>query len=239
MKYVLYYWPGIQGRGEFVRLALEEAGAEYVDTALLPEKEGGGVPAMMAILQGDLARPPYAPPVLKAGRHLIGQTANILQFLGPRHALVPGDAGGRAWVNQLQLTIGDFTGEIHDTHHPCGPTLYYEEQKPEAMRRTKEFLGQRLPRYLGYFQRVVERSGGPWLLGRRFTYADLSLAQVVAGLRYAFPVTTKRALGSRQALRRLHDSAFDRPRIRRYVRSGRRLPFCNDDLFRHYPELGR
>ena len=240
MKYTLYYWPGIQGRGEFVRLALEEAGAEYVDIALVSEKEGGGAPAIVRYLQDEgVKRPPFAPPFLKAGRQIIGQTANILMYLGEQHGLAPRDAAGRAWVNELQLTIVDFIVEIHDTHHPLGPSLYYEEQKPEAKKRAAAFLAGRLPKFLDYFERVIERNGsGPWMAGRRLTYVDLSMAQVIAGLRYAFPSATRTALRKRPRLRKLHDAVFARPRLRRYVESGRRLAFNNDDVFRRYPELG-
>jgi glutathione S-transferase len=242
MTYVLYYWPGIQGRGEYVRLALEEAGAKYVDMALVPELEGGGVPAMARYLEGaDVARPPFAPPFLRAGRQLIGQTANILLFLGGRLGLAPRDLAGRLWTHQLQLTLADFITEIHDTHHPIGGGLYYEEQKREAKRRAGDFLAHRLPKFCGYFERVLERNParGPWLVGARLTYADLSLAQVVAGLRYAFPKASRRMLAGHPRLGMLHDAVFARPRIRRYVASGRRLPFNNDDLFRRYRELDR
>jgi len=240
MIYELYYWPGIQGRGEFVRLALEEAGAAYIDVALVPEEEGGGVPALMKFLEGaDVARPSFAPPVLKAGRKVIGQTANILLFLGPRLGLAPRDASGRLWANQLQLTIADFIVEIHDTHHPIGGGLYYEEQKPEAKRRSREFLALRLPKFLGYFERVIERNpdSDRWMAGKQLSYADLSMAQVIAGLRYAFPAASRKALRACPHLRALHDEVFARPRIMRYVKSKRRLAFNNDDLFRRYPEL--
>lgn len=239
MIYTLYYWPGIQGRGEFVRLALEEGEAEYVDTALVPEEQGGGVAAMKPFLEGeDVARPPFAPPFLRAGRLLIGQTPNILMFLGPRHGLAPRDAGGKLWLNQLQLTIADFVGEIHDTHHPIGSSLYYEQQAAEAKRRTQEFLAARMPKFLGYFERVIERSGGPWMAGRALTYVDLSMAQVIAGLEYAFPAATRAQLGKRGRLAALHEAVFARPRIRRYAMSKRRIAFNNDDIFRRYPELG-
>jgi glutathione S-transferase len=240
MIYELYYWPGIQGRGEFVRLALEEGAAEYVDVALLPEEQGGGVPAMMKFLDGsDIIRPPFAPPFLKAGRRLIGQTANILQFLGPRLGLVARDAAGRLWTQQLQLTLADFVLEIHDTHHPLGAGLYYEQQKSAARRRSREFLAQRLPKFLGYFERVIERNpdGGKWLAGKCLSYADLSMAQVIAGLRYAFPAAARTALRACPRLRALHDEVFARPRIRRYGASGRRLAFNNEGIFRRYPEL--
>ncbi|HVO90587.1 MAG TPA: glutathione S-transferase family protein [Casimicrobiaceae bacterium] len=240
MIYELYYWPGIQGRGEYVRLALEEAGAQYVDIALVPESKGGGVPAMERFLEGDdVQRPPFAAPFLKAGRQLIGQTANILLYLGARHDLAPRDAAGRLWTHQLQLTIADFISEIHDTHHPIAGSLYYEQQKPAARRRAKDFRETRLPKFLGYFERVLERNpaGGPWMVGERITYADLSMAQVVAGLRYAFPKASRKALRAHPRLHRLHDEAFARPRIEAYVESGRRLAFNNDDIFRRYPDL--
>ena len=240
MIYELYYWPGIQGRGEFVRLALEQAGAEYRDVALVPDKEGGGVPALMKILDGpEVARPPFAPPFLKAGRRVIGQTANILLFLGPRLGLAPRDVGGRLWAHQLQLTLADFMVEIHDTHHPIGGGLYYEEQKPEAKRRSRDFLADRLPKFIGYFERVIERNpdSDKWLAGSRLTYVDLSMAQVLAGLRYAFPLAAKKALRACPRLRALHAEVFALPRIKRYVASGRRLAFNNDDIFRRYPEL--
>jgi glutathione S-transferase len=240
MVYELYYWPGIQGRGEFVRLALEDAGAQYVDIALVPEEKGGGVPALERYLEGeDVQRPPFAPPFLKAGRQIIGQTANILFFLGGRLELAPRDSAGKLWTHQLQLTIADFIAEIHDTHHPIGSGLYYEDQKREANRRTKDFLANRLQKLLGYFERVLERnpSRRPRLAGNQITYADLSMAQVIAGLRYAFPKASRKALSEHPQLRVLHDEVFARPRIRRYVASNRRTPFNNDDIFRHYAEL--
>jgi glutathione S-transferase len=238
--YELYYWPGIQGRGEFVRLALEQGGAEYRDVALLPEEQGGGVPAMMKFLDGPgVARPPFAPPFLKAGRMVIGQTANILLFLGPRLGLAPRNQSGRLWTHQLQLTLADFIVEIHDTHHPIGGGFYYGEQKPEAKRRSRDFLAHRLPKFLGYFERVIERNpdSDKWMAGSRLTYVDLSVAQVIAGLRYAFPAASRKALRACPRLCALHDDVFARPRIKRYVASGRRLAFNNDGIFRRYPEL--
>lgn len=240
MIYQLYYWPGIQGRGEFVRLALEEAGAEYLDIARMPQEQGGGVAAMMKLLEdAEVECPPFAPPFLKAGRRLIGQTANILLFLGPRLGLAPRDAVGRLWTHQLQLTLADFVLEIHDTHHPVGGGLYYAEQKAEARRRSRDFVAYRLPKFLGYFERVWARNAqsDKWLVGKQLSYVDLSMAQVIAGLRYAFPRASKRALRGCPGLRALHDQVFARPRIKRYVASGRRLAFNNDGIFRHYPEL--
>jgi len=240
MTYELYYWPGIQGRGEFVRLALEEAGADYVDIALVPEEEGGGVPALERFLAGDdVERPPFAPPFLKVGRRLIGQTSNILLFLGGRLGLAPRDETGRLWTHQLQLTVADFVAEIHDTHHPIAASLYYEEQKTEAKRRAADFLEHRMPKFLGYFETVIRRNKhrSGWLVGGSLTYADLSVAQVVAGLKYAFPRRTGTLLGRFPGLVSLHERVFARPAIQAYVSSGRRIPFNESGVFRHYPEL--
>lgn len=240
MVYELYYWPGIQGRGEFVRLALEEGAAEYLDMALVPPSEGGGVPALERFLSGtEVERPPFAPPFLKAGRRLIGQTANILLFLGGRLGLAPRDESGRLWTHQLQLTIADFVGEIHDAHHPIAGALYYEQQKPAAEHRTKHFLAERVPKFLGYFEGVLERNTarGGWLVGSKPTYVDLSMAQVIAGLGYAFPKRVGRAIRRYPRLEALHERVFARRRIKAYLASGRRIPFNEHGLFRHYAEL--
>lgn len=242
MVYELYYWPGIQGRGEFVRLALEEARADYVDVALVPASAGGGVPALERLLSGsDVERPPFAPPFLKAGRRLIGQSANILLFLGGRLGLAPRDESGRLWAHQLQLTIADFVDEIHDSHHPIAGALYYEEQETEAKRRSKHFVNERMPKFLGYFETVLERNParGGWLVGSRLGYVDLSLAQVVAGLLYAFPKRAGRVLADCPRVTALQERAFARRRIAAYLRSDRRIAFNDHGLFRHYPELDR
>lgn len=240
MVYELYYWPGIQGRGEFVRLALEEAAAEYVDIALVPPSEGGGVPALERFLSGDdVERPPLAPPFLKAGRRLIGQTANILLFLGGRLSLAPRDESGKLWTHQLQLTVADFVGEIHDAHHPIAGALYYEQQKPAAKRRSKHFLDERMPKFLGYFEKVLKRNRarGGWLVGSKLSYVDLSMAQVIAGLGYAFPKRSRAVMSGNPRLEALHERVLARPRIKAYLGSGRRTPFNQYGLFRHYPEL--
>ncbi|HZF27362.1 MAG TPA: glutathione S-transferase family protein [Steroidobacteraceae bacterium] len=242
MSYELYYWPGVQGRGEFIRLALEEGDARYVDVSLVPEAKGGGVPAILKALEArGVERVPFAVPILKAGRQLIAQTPNILLFLGNRLALAPRDEAGKLWTNQLQLTISDFYLEIFHTHHPLGDGYAYEEQKAAAKRRAKDFRSVRLPKFIDYFERVLarNRARGPWMVGAHLSYADLSMAQVVAGLRYAFPSATRKVLRKRPCLCALHDKVFDRPRVARYVASGRRLPFNNEDLFRHYAELDR
>lgn len=239
MRYELYYWPAIQGRGEFVRLALEEAGADYVDVARRSERGGMGVAAMLKLMQAGVPRAPFAPPFLRAGDRLIGQTANILLFLGPRLGLAPQDEAGLLWVHQLQLTIADMLTEVHDTHHPIGGGLYYEEQKKEALRRAADFTSARLPGYLGYFESVLthQPEGGIWLAGDAFSYADLSMFQMLAGLRYAFPRTMERLEPDYPLLAALHGRVAQRPRIKAYLRSKRRIPFNNEGIFRHYREL--
>jgi glutathione S-transferase len=237
MRYELYYWPTIQGRGEFVRLTLEEAGADYVDVARRPGKRG--VPAMMKLVEGGHARPPFAPPFLKAGRLVIGQTANILLYLGTHLGLAPRDEAGRLWANQLQLTIADFVVEIHDTHHPLGSWRYYEEQRPAAKRRAGEFWRYRVPKFLRYFERVLERSGGNYLLGRKLGYVDLSLFQVVAGLRYAFPRRMRAFERKVPRVIALHDRVAKRPRVAAYLASARRIAFNQEGIFRYYRELDR
>jgi glutathione S-transferase len=239
MRYELYYWPTIQGRGEFVRLALEEAGADYVDVARSPKKDGG-VRAMMQLLDGDEPHcPPFAPPFLRAGDLVIGQTANILQFLGARHNLAPADEAGRLWTHQLQLTIADLVDEVHDTHHPIASSLYYEDQEQEAERRAIDFRKNRLPKYLGYFERVLERNpaGDRHLAGDALSYVDLSLFQVIAGLDFAFPRAMRRLSRRHPRLRTLHDHVAARPRIAAYLASDRRIAFNQEGIFRHYPSL--
>ena len=223
MRYELYYWPTIQGRGEFVRLALEEAGADYVDVA---RKRGRESNIAFMERKGE-KHPPFAPPILKAGSQVIAQTANILLYLGPRLGLAPKDEAGKLWAHQLQLTITDLVVEIHDTHHPVTSWLYFEEQVPSAKRRTKDFWRYRVPKFLGYFERL-ERP-------KTTTYLDLSLFQVVAGLRYAFPNTMKKLRYPKLAA--LHDKVAKRPRLAAYLASERRIAFNPQGLFRHYPEL--
>lgn len=237
MPYELYYWPEIQGRGEFVRLALEQAGADYVDVA---RQEGDDLPGLMHFLQDKaVAEPPFAPPYLKAGDLLIGQTANILLFLGDRHGLAPAEEAGRLWTHQLQLTIADLVVEVHDTHHPIGSGLYYEDQKPEAKRRTADFLAHRLPKFLGYFEQVLARNpaGDAHMVGDSVTTADLSMFQMIEGLRYAFPKAMARAERKHPLLVALHDRVAALPRIKAYLDSPQRIPFNPMGIFRHYPEL--
>ncbi|HVO23660.1 MAG TPA: glutathione S-transferase [Candidatus Margulisiibacteriota bacterium] len=244
----LYYWPGIQGRGEFVRLLLEEAGAAYVDVA---RERKNGLRTMLWLLEGQEpggqgsagARPsalPFAPPFVKVGTVVISQTANILAYLAPRLRLVPADEALRAEANQIQLTLADFVDEIHDTHHPIAGSLYYEDQKAAAKRRARHFVEERMPKHLGWIEKVLARnrkSAGHWLVGSACTYVDLSAFQIVEGLRYAFPNAMARIESQIPRVVALHDRVAARPRIAAYLQSKRRQAFNQMGIFRHYPEL--
>jgi glutathione S-transferase len=233
MRYQLFYWPEIQGRGEFVRLALEDAGTSYDDVARKPGGEG----RMMAMMNGRDKHPPFAPPFLKAGKLVIAQAAEILFYLGPRLKLSPRDEVSRLWLHQLQLTVSDFVKEIHDTHHPLGGELYYEDAKPEAKRFTDNFLHVRAPKYLGYFEKVLKKSGGPYALGRKVSYMDLSLFQLVEGVRYAFPKAMRRIERDVPRVVAVRDRIATREGVKAYLQSPRRIPFNEMGVFRHYAEL--
>lgn len=239
-RYELYYWPSIPGRGEFIRLAFHEAGVPYVDVARLSEKKGGGVKAMMRFMRGqEPGLLPYAPPFLKVGDLVIAQVADILHYLGPRLGLCPDDEAARVQALQLQLTIADLVSEVHDTHHPISSGLYYEDQKPAAKQRAGHFVSERLPRFLGYFESVLQRntqSAGKHLLGEGLTYVDLSMFQVMSGLEYAFPGNLARVKPTVPLLVDLAARVAERPRIAAYLASPERLPF-GEGIFRHYPEL--
>ncbi|MBF9196380.1 glutathione S-transferase [Microvirga terrestris] len=234
MAYELYYWPTIQGRGEFVRLALEEAGADYTDVA----RESEGLAVMMRMME-RVDHPPFAPPFLKDGETVIGQTAAILLYLGARHGLAPKDPAGGLWTHQIQLTLSDVVAEAHDTHHPVGISLYYEDQKVEALRRAQEFRDDRIPKFLNWFETILARNpaGSAHLVGKSLTYVDLSLFQAVEGLSYAFPKATKRALKKAPRVAALRIAVAERSRIKSYLASPRRIPFNEEGIFRRYPEL--
>jgi glutathione S-transferase len=219
--YELFYWPGLQGRGEFVRLMLEDAGAPYIDVARLPVSAGGGVAAITRLLRDEQAGlAPFAPPILRIGELLIAQVANICHFLGPRLGLAPADEAGR-----------------HDTHHPLSTGRYYEDQKDAARERARDFREQRLPKFLAYFNKTLERSGGRQLVGDAIAYPDLSLFQVLEGLAYAFPRAAARETAKVPALLALRDRVRERPKLAAYLASDRRIPFNETGIFRRYPEL--
>ncbi len=244
LVYELYYWPGIQGRGEFVRLALEAAGAPYRDVARGSASAGQGVPALLRTLDdASIDHPPFAPPILRHGKLVVAQTAAILLYLGPRLDLVAKSEAGRLWTHQIQLTVADAVAEVHDSHHPISGALYYEDQKPEARKRAQAFRDQRLPKYLGWFEAILARHPGNTdaaklhLVGRRLSYADLSLFQLVDGLLYAFPIATRRVLGKLPLVVRLHREVAQHRRVATYLQSERRIAFNQDGIFRYYPEL--
>jgi glutathione S-transferase len=229
-EYELFYWPKIQGRGEFVRLALEDAGASYTDVA----REEGGMERLFALLRGEGGGlRPFAPPVLRHRGLVLGQTANILQYLGPRLGLVLDDEASRIAAHQLQLTIADLVSEAHDTHHPIATGLYYEDQRPEAARRAAHFRQDRLPKFLSYFEKVLV---GDWLVGAA-SYADLSLFQVIEGLSYAFPRSMAALTPSTPRLTALRSRVAARPRLAAYLASPRRVAFNEQGIFRHYADL--
>ena len=239
MAYQLHYWPGIPGRGEFVRLALEAAGADYVDVA-----REDGVAAMQRFMDDPaLARPPFACPFLVDGKRVIGQTAAILLYLGPKLQLVPASEADRLWVHQIQLTLADLVVEVHDMHHPIASSLYYEDQEEEALRRAADFRATRLPKFLGWCETVLARNRGnaerevPRLVGGKLTYADLSLFHVVEGLLYALPKATKRALRKTPLVAKLHAGVPRQRRLAAYLASERRIDFNEQGIFRRYPEL--
>jgi glutathione S-transferase len=238
VPYELYYWPTIPGRGEFVRLVLEEAGAEYVDVGRRPREQGGGIEAVLAFYAGRSAgHPVFAPPVLRHGELVLAQTAAICHFLGRRHGLAPRDEAGELHALELQLTIADLVDEVHDTHHPISAALYYEDQKPGALQRASHFTRERLPRFLGYFERVLDRNGGGALVGTRTSHADLSLFQALEGLDYAFPRAFAKASKASPRVLALRERVRARPRIAAYLASERRMPFNQEGIFRRYPEL--
>jgi glutathione S-transferase len=231
MTYDLWYWAEIPGRGEFVRLTLEAAGIAYRDMA---RELGSG--AMMKDMASRRPRP-FAPPYLVAGDLCIAQTANVLRFLTERHDLGPAGEAGRLLVHQIQLTVADLAEEIHGVHHPVDPGLYYHEQKAEALRAARAFRADRLPKYLGWFENLLDDAGGDWLAGDRWSPADLSLFHLVAGLDYAFPLRMGALAPDINRVRALHDRVHRLPELADYLASDRCLGFNDEGLFRHYPEL--
>ncbi|CDZ47085.1 glutathione S-transferase [Neorhizobium galegae] len=236
MTYELYYWDGLQGRGEFVRLALEEAGADYVDVA----RGERGTAKMMDYMHGKHGYDmPFAPPFLKDGDLIVSHVANILNYLGPKLDLVPKDEKSRLFAHGLQLTITDFLAEVHDTHHPISTADYYEDQRQEAKARSKAFLKHRVPKFIGYFDRIIAanptKSGNA--VGDTLSYADLSLFQLAKGLAYAFPHAMKNFDSDYPHVAKLRDAVAKRPNIEAYLKSKRRLAFNESGIFRHYPDL--
>jgi glutathione S-transferase len=233
MTYELFYWPGLQGRGEFVRLVLEDAGADYVDVA----REPGGMKRMMSALgHGIESVLPFAPPFLRAGKTVVAQTANITRWLAERHGLAPATDHGAAFAATIALTVADLVKEAHDTHHPIWADVAYEKQKAAAKQAAAGFRKSRMPKFLGWLESVLQ-ANGKVLVGRSVTYADLAAFQVVEGLQYAFPKAMKQQHGKIKRVLALRDAIAKRPRIATYLASERRIPFNETGIFRRYPEL--
>jgi glutathione S-transferase len=237
-EYELYYWPNIQGRGEFIRLAFEQAGVNYRDVA----RERGGMKKLQHLLDAKRqTRPPFAPPFIKSGDLVLAQTSRILEFLAPRLKLIGKSESVRLFAAQLQLTIADCVAEVHDTHHPISVQSYFEQQVPEAKKRAKAFLALRMPKYLGYFEKilVMQKKPEPWLVNGRFSYVDLSLFQLITGLSYAFPKRMRRLAPEIPVSMSLCEQVALRPRVKAYLASKRRIAFNEHGIFRHYEELDR
>ena len=232
MTYKLWYWPSIQGRGEFVRLALEAAGLDYDDCA-----RDAGADGLVADMKARTGRRPFAPPYLEIDGLVIAQVADILLYLGDRHGLAPSNIADRYWLHQLQLTVADLVAEVHNVHHPVDLMAYYDDQKPEAARAAMQFREQRLPKYLTHFEAAIDANPGDWLIDHRWTYADTSLFQLVEGLRYMFSRRMAAIERDYPNLVRIHDQVGELPGIRSYLKSDRRIAFNTDGIFRHYPEL--
>ncbi len=240
MAYEFFYWPEIQGRGEFVRLALEDAGTAYIDVARGSESEGRGVSAMLAVMNGEgSSHIPFAPPFLRDGTVIVSHTAAVLLYLGARIGLAPADEDGQLWAHQIQLTITDIVAEVYNSHHPIDEDKWFHEQKDEAIARAAVFRKDRMPKYLGWFERVLQANpaGADHLVGSSVSYADVSLFQLIEGLRFAFPRACERELAKLPRVTALHNAVAERPRLKAYLASERRVPFKEAGIFRRYPEL--
>jgi len=232
MAYDLWYWPGIQGRGEFVRLALEAAGVPYRDRA-----RADGVEALVDDLDARSGIRPYAPPYLVDGDFCIAQVAHILAWAGEKHGFGAGDGKTDLQLIMLQLTISDIVAEAHNVHHPIAGDLYYEEQKDAAVRAAENFREQRIPKFFRYFEDALSAHDGPFVLGGKWSHVDTSLFQLIEGLRYAFPIRMKAIESEYPRLIACHDAAAELAEIKDYLASDRRIAFNEDGIFRHYPEL--
>ncbi|WP_028965682.1 glutathione S-transferase [Sphingomonas phyllosphaerae] len=232
MTYDLWYWPTIQGRGEFVRLVLEAGGIGYRDRA-----RDDGAEAMMRDMAGRGPRAPFAPPYLVADDVTVAQVADIVLFLQDRHGIGSQDAGMQYWLHQLQLTVADLIAEVHAVHHPVDPMAWYREQRDEAVRAAGQFRRKRIPKFLDHFEAALGAEDGPFVAGAAWSGVDMALFQIVAGLRYMFPRRMAALAGDYPRLAALHDAVAALPAVAAYLASERRVAFNTDGIFRHYPEL--
>ncbi|KAJ1536472.1 hypothetical protein HK405_015213 [Cladochytrium tenue] len=253
----LFYWPSIQGRGEFVRLALEAAGVPYVDVARDAGDRGPGLllstmQAVAAASPASATPRPFAPPFIEAipaAAGAVGETgplryvshvAVVLQHLATR---LPGRLCPEQMMEQalqLQLTITDLVKEVHDCHHPVASALYFHDQRDEAIMHTREFLKTRPQKFLAYFEALAPAPGasaGPFVFGSSISYVDTSVFQVVEGLRYMFPKAAPKLLQATPRVLGLCEAVRAHPGVAAYLLSSRRIPFNEDGIFRHYAEL--
>lgn len=234
--YDLWYWPTIQGRGEFVRLFLAAAGIGWRDRA----REGDAqalVEDMEKRAENGFA--PYAPPYLveRETDFAIAQVAHIVTWLAEKHGRTTGDAATDLHLIQLQLTITDIVAEVHDVHHPIASSLYYDDQKDAARTAAEKFREERIPKYFGHFEQALGVKDGAFMDGERWSHVDTSLFQLVEGLRYAFPERMKSVEPDYPRLIACRDAVAENEGVARYLNSERRIAFNEDGIFRHYPEL--
>ena len=184
---------------------------------------------------GEGGNPPsLAPPILRHGDLLINQLPNILLYLGPQLGLAPywdEDPNGIYYINELALTASDgLSNEAHDTHHPIAAGAYYEDQKEEAKKKAKDYIKNRLPKFVGYFERVLKSEaskGGEWLYGGKLTYADLVLFHTVDGVSFAFPKALEKMKksGEYDGVFNLIERIRSRDNIKKYLESDRRQKY--------------
>lgn len=235
-SYTLYYWPSIPGRGEFVRLVLEALGAPYRDVAREESVEEGSALVQKMRQQAPFARRHFAPPLLEGDGVVLSQTPVICSWLGERHGLIPDGEQARVEGRVWQATIADIVNEVHALHHPIATSLYFEDQREEARRATREFCEERLDTWLEHLEGGISEEG-PFLFGATLSHVDCALFQLVRGLRYALPGPMQARHTNIPRLSALCEAVAAQDRIARYLESARCIPFNEDGIFRHYPEL--
>lgn len=194
--------------------------------------------------------PPFAPPALRIPGEgpdgkplLIYQTPSILSYLGDKLDLAGSNEAEKSWILSHTLTALDLNNEAHDTHHPIAVAKYYEEQKEESLKKSTDFREARIPKFLGYFERVLkgneEQGKGKYLVGSKLSFADTTLWHVLSGLLFAFPKEMEARKAEFELLfGTFYNSVKEASGVKEYLASGKRKPFSMG-VFRHYPELDR
>ncbi|MXO84844.1 glutathione S-transferase [Altererythrobacter aurantiacus] len=235
MSYDLWYWPSIQGRGEFVRLFMAAAGIEWRDCAREKDAE-----ALLDDMdeRKEKGFAPYAPPYLVDGDFAIAQVAHIVTWLSEKHDIGAADEADKLHLIQLQLDITDIVEEVHSVHHPVASSLYYDDQKDAAEQAAEKFREERIPKYFDHFEQALGvKDGGPFSLGSTWSHFDTSLFQLVEGLEYAFPRRMAAIKDDYPMIFACRDAVALIDGLAAYVASEDRIPFNEDGIFRHYPEL--